>query len=308
VSIKEISFPSANGRDTVKAWAYSPLGTPRAIVQIIHGFGEHSRRYLHMISKFQAAGFVVLADDHIGHGKTGFDSQTLGDPHSKNFMDYINDERTLHDIAVTDYPGIPYCVFGHSWGSMIARAYAAHYGDDVRALMLCGVVSQMKGCEIELNDDAFKAAYEADPYRPAGRWFEKTFIGMTDRLEGTVGVADWIANDPRIVNDHALDPFNTFNVTLQLVWDLVQLYGFIENEAWAKMVPSDIPVYLIAGDHDPCCNYGEGLYHVANLLANSGNKVRVKAYPGYRHEIHNELDLRDEVEQGLIDFINEAIK
>jgi alpha-beta hydrolase superfamily lysophospholipase len=308
VSIKEISFPSANGRDMVKAWAYTPLGKPRAIVQLIHGFGEHSRRYLHMISKFQAAGFVVYADDHIGHGKTGFDSKTLGDPHSVDYMDYIKDERSLHDIAIADYPGIPYCIFGHSWGSMIARAYAAHYGDDISALMLCGVVSQMKGCEIQLNDPAFKAAYEADPYQPAGQWFEKTFIGMTERLEGAAGPADWIANDTRIIKDHAEDPFNTFNVTLQLVWDLVQLYGFIESEAWAKMVPSKIPVYLLAGDQDPCCNYGEGLYHVANLLANSGNKVSVKAYSGYRHEIHNELDLRDEVEQGLIDFINSVTK
>ena len=50
--------------------------------------------------------------------------------------------------------------------------------------------------------------------------------------------------------------------------------------------------------------YGEDLYHVANLLANSGNKVAVKAYSGYRHEIHNELDIRDEVEAGLVAFVN----
>ena len=69
MSIREISFPSANGRDTIKAWSYSPLGKPKAIVQLIHGYGEHSRRYLHMISKFNEAGFVVFADDHLGHGK-----------------------------------------------------------------------------------------------------------------------------------------------------------------------------------------------------------------------------------------------
>lgn len=73
------------------------------------------------------------------------------------------------------------------------------------------------------------------------------------------------------------------------------------------MVPSRIPVYLISGDQDPCGNYGEGLYHVANLLANTGNKTKVRAYTGYRHEIHNELDLRDEVEAGLISFIEEVL-
>ena len=102
MSIREISFPSANGRDTIKAWAYTPLGKPRAVIQLIHGFGEHSRRYLHMISKFQAAGFVVYADDHIGHGKTAYDSGTMGDPHSGGYMTYLTDEKALHDIAVTE--------------------------------------------------------------------------------------------------------------------------------------------------------------------------------------------------------------
>ena len=72
MSIREISFASANGRDTIKAWSYSPLGTPKGIVQLIHGYGEHSRRYLHMILKFIQAGYVVYADDHLGHGKTGY--------------------------------------------------------------------------------------------------------------------------------------------------------------------------------------------------------------------------------------------
>ena len=302
MSIREISFPSANGRDTIKAWAYTPLGKPRAVLQLIHGFGEHSRRYLHMISKFQAAGFVVYADDHIGHGKTGYDGGTLGDPHSGGYMTYLKDEKSLHDIARADYPQLPYFVFGHSWGSMLGRAYAALYGEDLAGLMLCGLVSQFKGCEREYDDPGIRAALAADPYQPSGEWFGKVFTGMTDRIENPNGPADWIAVNPDIVADHGGDMFNTFDTTLELVWDLVELYHFIENPEWAAMVPSGLPVYLISGDQDPCGNYGEGLYHVANLLAESGNRVSVKAYSGYRHEIHNELELRDEVEAGLISF------
>lgn len=308
MSLKEISFPSANGRDTIKAWAYSPLGKPRGIIQLIHGYGEHSRRYLHMIAKYQEAGFVVYADDHLGHGKTGVDNGSLGDPHSGGYMTYLKDEKSLHDIAVADYPDIPFFVFGHSWGSMLARAYAAHYGEDIRGLILCGLCSQWAGCDRAYTDPDFRAAVEADPYQPAGEWFARVFSGMTDRIESPLSPADWIANDPRVVADHAGDPFNTFDTTLELPWDFVQLYHFIESSQWAPMVPSDIPVYLIAGDQDPCGNYGEGLYHVANLLAENGNKVSVKAYSGYRHEIHNEPDLRDQVEAGLIAFLNGVLE
>ncbi len=307
MSVREISFPSANGRDTIKAWSYSPLGEPKGIIQLVHGYGEHSRRYMHMIVKFQQAGYVVYADDHLGHGKTGVDGGTLGDPHSGGYETYLKDEKSLHDIAVKDYPGVPFMMFGHSWGSCLARAYGALYGEDVKALLLCGLCSQFKGCDIEYNDPEFRKAYETDPYQPAGEWFNKVFVGMTDRVENPNGPADWIANDPRIVADHAGDMFNSFDTTLELTWDFVQLYHFIESPEWAPMVPKDIPMYLISGDKDPCGNYGEGLYHVANMLENSGHKTTVHAYSGYRHEIHNELAIRDEVVDGLIEFADSVI-
>ncbi|MES9099755.1 hypothetical protein ABEP97_10095 [Cutibacterium acnes] len=50
MALQEIEFTSRNRRDAIQAWAYEPVGTPAAVVQIIHGLGEHSRRYLHMIS------------------------------------------------------------------------------------------------------------------------------------------------------------------------------------------------------------------------------------------------------------------
>lgn len=69
-----------------------------------------------------------------------------------------------------------------------------------------------------------------------------------------------------------------------------------------------LPFYLIAGDQDPCANYGEGLYHVANMLADTGHKwVVTRSYTGERHEIHNELHIRDEVEAGIIAFVDSVI-
>lgn len=45
--LHEISFASYNGRDQVQGWIYVPACKSKGIVQVIHGFGEHSRRYLH---------------------------------------------------------------------------------------------------------------------------------------------------------------------------------------------------------------------------------------------------------------------
>ena len=307
MSIKELSFSSANGRDTIKAWRYTPIQKPRAIVQLIHGFGEHSRRYLHMIDKFQEAGFVVYADDHIGHGKTAFDSGTLGDPGTKGldgWRVYLEDEKALHDIAVQDYPDLPFFLFGHSWGSMLARGYAAMYGEDVKGLLLCGVVSQLAGCDAAMVNKDFQAEILQGRGGENGlSWMGVVFADMTVRYPEGSSPNAWIALDPRIVEDHAADPFNCFSPTIQLLFDLTSLYQFIESPDWAGKVPSGMPAYLISGDQDPCGNYGEGTYHVANCLASAGHPVSVHVYPGWRHEIHNERPIRDQVEAGLIDFI-----
>ena len=308
MSIREISFPSANGRDTIKAWCYTPLQAPRAIVQLVHGFGEHSRRYLHMIDKFQEAGFVVYADDHIGHGKTAYDAGNLGDPGTTGldgYLTYLKDEESLHDIAVADYPELPYFMFGHSWGSMLARGYSALYGEDLKGLLLCGVVSQLPGCEDVVQDKEIEEIIASGRGAENGlMWMGRAFAGMTDRYPEGSSPNAWIALDDRIVADHAADPFNCFNPTTQLIYDLVKLYEFIEADDWAAKVPAGIPAYLIAGDQDPCANYGEGLYHVANVLAKQGHSTTVRSYTGWRHEIHNERAIRDEVEAGLVDWIN----
>ena len=312
MATKEISFASYNGRDTVKGWVYTPICKPRAVVQIVHGFGEHSRRYMHMIGAMLDAGFVVCADDHVAHGKTASDSGTWGNPGSKGFMTYIEDEKNLHDLVAADYPDLPYVMFGHSWGSMIARCYASRYGRTLYALLLCGVCAQLKGAEALCRSEEMGNLVAAGRGDEDGSVFQSAlFADMTERFDNPNGPNDWIAGDPDVVADHAADPFNNLinPPTVQLIHDFVELYRHIENGEWASRIPASLPIYMIAGDMDPCCNYGEGLYSVANRLAASGHrKVSVRCYSGERHEVHNEPHLREEVEKGLIDFINGCIR
>lgn len=311
MALREISFASYNGRDTVQGWVYTPIAKPRAVVQLVHGFGEHSRRYLHMIGKFQDAGFIVAADDHVAHGKTAAVSNTWGNPGDKGFWTYIEDEHSLRKLVTGEFPGLPYVMFGHSWGSMITRAYAGRYGKGMAAAVLCGVCAQIRGCDILYRQDDMRDLIRAGKWADDGTAFQEIlFSGMTDRFDNPLTPNDWIATDPAIVADHASDPFNNLvnPPTVQLIHDFVELDHHIMSKDWAASVPAELPFYLFAGDQDPCANYGEGLYHVSNLLAETGHKkVVTRSYTGERHEIHNEPHLRDEVERNIIAFIDSVI-
>lgn len=309
MAIQEISFKSYNQRDTIKGWVYTPIVQPRAIVQIVHGFGEHSRRYMHMIYKMLDAGFVVCADDHVAHGKTAADANTWGDPGDKGFMTTIEDEHTLRQLVEKDFPGLPYVMYGHSWGSMIARAYTAVHGKFMAGAVYCGTVSGI-GAMDELFADLEKAMAEGRGNQPGLEFMIKMFAGMTDRYENPNGPNDWIALDENVVTDHGKDPFNNLAnpPTVQLMYDFANLYNFIEAEDWAQKVPQEMPLYLISGDQDPVGNFGEGVYNVANRLWNSGHKdVTTRIYSGFRHEIHNEPPIREEVEDGIVGFVERVI-
>ncbi len=41
--LHEVSFRSYNGEQDVQGWVYVPACEPKGIIQLIHGFGEHSR-------------------------------------------------------------------------------------------------------------------------------------------------------------------------------------------------------------------------------------------------------------------------
>ena len=49
----------------------TPVTTPRGVIHLLHGVGEHAGRYGAVIGALTDAGFIVYADDHRGHGRTG---------------------------------------------------------------------------------------------------------------------------------------------------------------------------------------------------------------------------------------------
>jgi alpha-beta hydrolase superfamily lysophospholipase len=289
---------------------YTPIRKPQGIVQVVHGLGEHSRRYLHLILALNEAGFVVCADDHVGHGKTAADSDTWGDYGSRGFLTTTEDEKALHDLAAGEFPGLPFVMFGHSWGSMIARSFAARYGALLAGLVICGTCGIMEGLEASAKElkaliDAGKGS-ERDP-----QFLAKLFGGWTSRYENPKGPSDWISADPDVVADHGADPFNNLRSapTNQANYDLAMLVDSISGLQWAEKVPRELPIYNIAGDQDPVGNYGEGVYAAANWLALTGHRrVVTKLYSGHRHEIHNDRDIREEVTGGIINFIRGLCK
>ena len=90
------------------------------------------------------AGYIVAADDHVGHGATAIANDTWGDWGDGGPHTMMEDEKRFHDLVREKYPDLPYFLFGHSMGSMIARDYSAQYGGDLDGAIYCGTTGIFK--------------------------------------------------------------------------------------------------------------------------------------------------------------------
>ena len=308
--LHEIQFPSFNERDTVYGWVYVPACEPKGIVQLVHGFGEHSRRYLHMIVAFMDAGFIVAADDHVGHGKTAVENGVWGDWGDKGWKTMAEDEHRLTKLVKEMYPGLPYFMFGHSMGSFIAKGYIAEYGDELDGVTLCGTCGAMPTLPATMA--ALREAIDAGKGEESDPNFTGMLFGyMFARLEEPVKLGnEWICHSKWVQNDHAADPFDAFTkpTSNRSMLYLCEMIDNVKGTEWAAKVPAALPVYNIGGDQDPVGSWGLGVYETSNWLAETGHKVKTKLYSGYRHEIHNYDDLKCEVEKGIIDFFLDCLK
>ncbi|MBQ3030199.1 MAG: alpha/beta hydrolase [Agathobacter sp.] len=306
--LHEVKFLSFNQRDDVYGWIYVPACQPKGVVQLVHGFGEHSRRYLHMIVKLMDAGFIVAADDHVGHGKTALENDKWGDWGTKGCQTMMEDEHILKGIVQEKYPEIPYFMFGHSMGSIITRQFLAKYGEELTGAIICGTVAPgVVPYETGVNllkplVEAGKGA-EADPEA-----LGLLLGGLFSRIEEVKLGNEWICHDPFVQIDHAQDPFDAFTKTTsnESLLQFIDMIEEVNQVEWAEKVPK-IPLYNIAGDEDPCGNFGEGVRLVSKWLEDTGHDVTTELYEGYRHEIHNYNDIKDEVEAGIVAFLNKAI-
>ena len=106
------------------------------------------------------------------------------------------------------------------------------------------------------------------------------------------------------------DPFDAFTrpTSNRSIYDFIQMTLQVEGTGWAEKIPADLPVYNIAGDQDPVGEYGVGVCQVTNWLVQTGHNVTTRLYSGYRHEIHNYSEIRNEVEAGIIEFMDHVLK
>lgn len=248
-------------------WA---VETPRFVVVISHGYGEHARRYDHVVARLAAAGAEVYAPDHQGHGRSDGTRVFI-----ETFDDYARDLGAVIELAAERHRGLPIVLIGHSMGGAIAARYVQEGSSNLLAALilsgpfiggnpdLMGLVQYDPIPDVPIDptglsrDPATQQSYLDDQYVYHGPFLRETLLALDTALRD-------IANGPDV---------------------------------------GELPTIWLHGEDDPIAPFPLAQQALPRLI---GIKGRWKSYPGARHEIFNEIN-RDEVLDDVVTYITETV-
>lgn len=259
---------------------YPAQGTPRAVVQLLHGVGEHAGRYGALIEALTGAGYTVYADDHRGHGRTGIRQHNgpakLGRLGKGGLRAAKQAVWHLTGIIRSDHPGLPLILLGHSWGSFLAQMLVNEHPEVWDAVILSGSALRTPTM---LNAAPLNA-----------RWAGGDATGY-----------EWLSRDRAVWESFENDPLTTGVPLLKLFGpiDAAKLYG-----RPAKDLPRDIPLLLLVG-RDDSVGGPRSVHKLADeYRSRSGlTDVTTLVYPDARHEVFNELQ-QDEVRADVLSWLD----
>lgn len=278
-----IIVPTSDGIDL---WVYrwAPDATPRAVVQVQHGLGEHSGRYRRLAQALTDAGYLVYAPDGRGSGRTA--KGDYGNWGPDNWPGWVADLGRLNERIRRDNPTLPIALFGHSMGSFATQQYLLDNSDTVDAAVLSGTTDlaglvDLLGAPEPADLSSFNAGFE-----------QRTGF-------------EWLSRDEAEVDKYVADP--------ACGWEGQPFKGMdtaraASDPAAVAKVRADLPIFILSGDRDPVAGPdANGPKVVADRYVDAGIKdVSLKLYPLGRHEMLNEIN-RDEVTTDIIEFLDRTV-
>lgn len=244
-----------------------PAASPRGVIQLAHGVGEHAGRYGALIEALVAEGFSVYADDHRGHGRTGMaqhagDASKLGQLGPGGMRATVAALWQFTQLIRDENPNLPLTLLGHSWGSFLSQMLLNEHPEAYDAVILSGTALRMPG---SMNGGDLNAP-----------WKGPEASGL-----------EWLSRDPAVAQQFHDDPLTTETPLLKLfgVIEAAKLFGRPRRH-----LGHDVPVLIMVGRED---TVGGALS--AHKLAKAYRErsglqdVTTLVYPGARHEIFNEL-------------------
>ncbi|MFI3172767.1 MAG: alpha/beta fold hydrolase [Eubacteriales bacterium] len=275
---------SACGEGEIYSCGYF-IENPKAILQIAHGMCEHSGRYDEFARALAEAGYLVCANDHLGHGNSDLGHRGSFALSSGGFDYVIQDMDSLFEEVGSRYAGVPKMLLGHSMGSILAALFADKY-DYLEKLILMG--SPASNGLVGIAEKILQHNVKKYGYTHCSKlcnflmWGPESFTLEEKRISKS-----WMSHDKENIERFITDEKCNFAFNDSANLELVRGLQAWMQPTWGNQIPN-IPILVIAGSEDKIGNNGKGPTSYYNRLKVKHDDVTLKLIEHNRHEILNE--------------------
>lgn len=272
----DFSWKSEEGLSIV-AMEWRPDREPWAVMVLVHGLGEHFRRYAYMAAWYADRGIATLTFDLPGHGKSG------GPRGHTSYAAVAKEIDHLVGEARSRFPGLPIILYGHSLGGALSLNWLLERKPEI-ALAVIGSPGLVP----------------AAPVPPAKMALARLMAKIAPSFTLSNGLdASGLARDPAIQEAYLSDPLMHDKISARLGLDLIERGQFII--ANAKKIT--LPLLLLQGAADRLVDPAA----TARFAAAAGPNVEFRRFEGWYHELHNEPE-KDELYRQVLDWIEGRLK
>ena len=274
--VRESTYFGYKGRELF--YRYVLPAEPVGVVVILHGYGEHSGRYSHVLQAFADAGYAAFAPDHRGHGHS---QHVFADIEGSMLL--REDVHILTELARQKCSGLPAVIAGHSMGGMFALYQLLEYQGEFEAVVLSGPMVMMPEGISPLIKILAGAIAAVLPNLP---------IQHVDLTEVTRNMEMRAEDDKDPLQYHGKVRARTGSELLKA-----------QTEVNRRLSEIALPLLVMHGGEDKIISTSAAEYVYDNC--GSSDKT-MKHWPGLYHEIFNEPE-REEVFSYMFDWLKTRV-
>lgn len=274
---------------------------------IVHGMAEHASRYDHFATYLNEQGFHVYAMDLRGHGQSVQNGRLGHFADREGWFAVVQDISTFIDMITSEHDRPP-ILLGHSMGSLLLRSYCIEFHDKERSKVILSGSSRGLAPLVMKSARLLAKTLRSvkKPWAPSPFMDKLVFGAYAKSVPDPRTPFDWLSRDERIVDEYMEDPLCGFVCSSQFYLDLVEGLIHCNDPVNMARMKKKQDLLFLSGSEDPVGNMGKDIAWLTDFFCSGDNEAENCAsilYPGYRHEILNEVG-RERVYEDIVAFLN----
>jgi len=265
-------FRSFKTEDKLNLELYSSsVKKPRVVIFLVHGMGEHARRYTHVAEYFKNVNIAMVAIDLRGHG-----SSQGKRGHMPSFEHMMSDLKLALSEIFSSYRGVPVVLYGHSMGGNLILNYLLRDTQGIIGAIVTGPYLRL--------------GFEPPKWKVLLAKLSANIYPALSQPTGLEKIA--LARSPQVIQEYENDPLVHDKITASFFINIHQA-GI---DAIDRSTELAIPILLMHGAKDRLTSPAGS----KEFYSNAGPNVSFHLLEELYHEIHNEPENNDVFQTQLL--------